>query len=487
MARRYSSPDLEDARVTMPANSTAQPRASEQVVIASNRTAEAGLVPPDIRLVIDRSGVIREATSSTALGDNRLQSWVGAHWAETVGRMAEPAIRRIIAEALEGRVAGYCQVNQRFPDGAELPIEYTAAQSADGEGIVAIGKNLASVRELEAQLKQAQQASVENHMRLREVENRYRLLLEGSNDAVLLLDAEGKRLIEANAAAMAAFGLRNTPGKSQPFVDNLRRSDRSAFETMMAVVRAESTAPGILVHLGPGGAPWFVRATLTTAANEPVLLLRLSRAGSALPVEAEEPLALSTLLQRWPHAFTIVDPDGRIVDVNDAFLDLVQLGSATAARDESLGRWLAQPGANIHVLLSQVERHGTVRAFPTVLHGEVGLDTPVEVSIALASNDDEPRRYGVMLCDISRRLSVPTAEVDELVTLLSEALGRRSLKQMTQDAVEKLERHYVRSALNMTDGNRTAAAQLLGLSRQSLYAKLARYGFAEEVEVLEGD
>jgi DNA-binding NtrC family response regulator len=39
-----------------------------------------------------------------------------------------------------------------------------------------------------------------------------------------------------------------------------------------------------------------------------------------------------------------------------------------------------------------------------------------------------------------------------------------------------VERHYVRSALDLAEGNRTLAAELLGLSRQSLYAKLDRYG-----------
>ena len=39
-----------------------------------------------------------------------------------------------------------------------------------------------------------------------------------------------------------------------------------------------------------------------------------------------------------------------------------------------------------------------------------------------------------------------------------------------------VERHYVTSALELANDNRTVAAELLGLSRQSLYAKLNRYG-----------
>ena len=49
-----------------------------------------------------------------------------------------------------------------------------------------------------------------------------------------------------------------------------------------------------------------------------------------------------------------------------------------------------------------------------------------------------------------------------------------------RDTVGVVEQHYVKAALALANGNRTAAAEILGLSRQSLYAKLNRYG-------LEGD
>jgi DNA-binding NtrC family response regulator len=53
--------------------------------------------------------------------------------------------------------------------------------------------------------------------------------------------------------------------------------------------------------------------------------------------------------------------------------------------------------------------------------------------------------------------------------------GKITLLKLVDEAVETVERHYIEAALEMVDGNRTAAAELLGLSRQSLYKKLARY------------
>ena len=49
------------------------------------------------------------------------------------------------------------------------------------------------------------------------------------------------------------------------------------------------------------------------------------------------------------------------------------------------------------------------------------------------------------------------------------------LKQATQTAQEQLEREQIGEALRQAQGNRSAAAALLGISRGTLYNKLRRY------------
>ena len=50
------------------------------------------------------------------------------------------------------------------------------------------------------------------------------------------------------------------------------------------------------------------------------------------------------------------------------------------------------------------------------------------------------------------------------------------IKDAVAAAVERLERHLIRAALSRTNDNRTQAAQLLGLTREGLRKKMARYG-----------
>ena len=55
-----------------------------------------------------------------------------------------------------------------------------------------------------------------------------------------------------------------------------------------------------------------------------------------------------------------------------------------------------------------------------------------------------------------------------------------SLRNLVKNTVSIVEQHYVKQALELAGGNRTATAELLGLSRQSLYAKLNRYGLEDK-------
>jgi DNA-binding NtrC family response regulator len=62
------------------------------------------------------------------------------------------------------------------------------------------------------------------------------------------------------------------------------------------------------------------------------------------------------------------------------------------------------------------------------------------------------------------------------VEQLTELVGRMSLKDIVRESTDLIERLCIEAALSYTSDNRASAAEILGLSRQSLYSKLHRYG-----------
>ncbi len=440
---------------------------------------------PDVTLLLDLDGIIREATLSRTLSEEGVQEWLGRPWTETVADLGGDRVKRIVEDARSTGVSAFRQVTQRFPSGLELPMEYTTVLLGGRAGLLAIGKSLQAVAELQSRLITAQQTMERDYWKLREVETKYRLLFDASHEPIVLLNAATLRITEANPAAAAAIGLAGQQSVSgRAFVPEVAMADRQAFQAMLMRVREQGKAPGIMIHLGKDQKPWMVRGSLMSPDPGSVLLLQLSPGwtGAVQPVAAE-PISLEDLIERLPDAFVILDRNGIVRRTNRAFLDLVEVGAKGSIVGERITRWLWRAGADLTVLLANVDRHGSIRLFTTTIQGELGTTTEVEIS-AVGSSDTEPLYLGVMIRDIGRRIGAGGEDsgLRGELGVLAGRIGSTPLRKLVKDTVSAVERHYVASALKLANDNRTVAAELLGLSRQSLYAKLNRYGLSNETD-----
>jgi transcriptional regulator PpsR len=173
------------------------------------------------------------------------------------------------------------------------------------------------------------------------------------------------------------------------------------------------------------------------------------------------------------------DGGGRVVSVNRAFASMAQLSSEDQARGESLDRWLGRTGIELSMLLANLREGGSAGLFSTELRGALGLVTEVEIA-ASALEPAGAAAFAFAVRDVGRRLApneraLPT-KVPASVQQLTELVGRVPLKQIVAETSDLIERLSIETALAMTKDNRAMAAQLLGLSRQSLYVKLRRFG-----------
>jgi len=430
---------------------------------------------PDVRLRLDGDGIIREVAVAAAYAGEGAEAWVGLPWTETVREFGGTEVRRLMDDARAHGVSGFRQVTQRFPSGLELPVDYTTVRIGGTAGLVAIGKNAQMVTELQSRLVAAQLAMERDYWKLRDVESRYRLLFDASNDAVLLLRPANLEIAEANTAAIRALG---TAPVGRNFLAEIPPEERAAFQSMLTAVRENGRAPGVVAHLGPARESWAVRGSLMAGEAGPLFLLQLTRAGAARAAAGvSSPVPWDELIERVPDGMILADPQGGILRANRAFAELVEVNAESGLAGERIQRWLSLPGADWDVLTAGVQRNGAVRLFPASLTDEVGASIPVEISAA-ADDPTAPRLYALVIRDVGNR-AVKLSEPDPLRAALDTTagkIGQAPLQDLVRTATELVERHAIETALRVSGNNRTAAAELLGLSRQSLYVKLNRYG-----------
>ena len=391
----------------------------------------------------------------------------------------------MLAAARTGETARWRQVNHIARDG-DVPIRYLVMPLGGGGGhagrTIAIGRDMRGDAAMQQRLLQVQQSLERDYIRLRQAEARYRLLFDQAAEAVLIVDVATRRIREANPAAHRLLDARDGSLAGQPVTTIAALDGRDDLVAHLGAAEAADDAPPVRLRLADRRGDATVTARMFRQAREPLLIVRVAPVQAAA-AEARVDGALGRVVERMPDAFVLVDPAMTVLTANTAFLDLAELPAAERAVGVDLGTWLGRPGIDVELIVDQLRDHGVVRNVATVLRGAAGAQEEVEVSGVTAPAEDGDC-YGFIIRNVGRRLrpSVPgSAAVPRSVGQLTELVGRMSLKEIVRESTDMIERLCIEAALIYTSDNRASAAEILGVSRQSLYSKLHRFGLGNLV------
>ncbi len=456
----------------------------------------------DITLLLDGTGLVLDVFAHDAdLQKAMRREWRDRRWADTVTSESREKADSLLDAALADAPAAPRQLNHPAKAGPDLPILYTAvrlsgaARTRASARVLAIGRDLRDTVALQRRLVDAQQSMERDYWRFREAETRYRNLFQSSAEAVLIADGATLRVVEVNPAAQTLL----SGGAAKP-----ARLVGATLGSLFAPDTAEPLAAALAAARSVGkherlsavlvGAGRSVSVAVSSFRQEQAafLLVRLAPLGdperrpqrgsagarAAAPRPGTDDLA-SAFLRSSSDALAFTDSSGRVVAVNRAFARMAQLSSEDQARGESLDRWLGRTGIELSMLLANLRDGGSTGLFSTELRGALGLVTEIEIAAAALEPAGEAS-FAFSVRDVGRRLA-PTDralpnKAPASVQQLTELVGRVPLKQIVTESSDLIERLSIETALTMTKDNRAMAAQLLGLSRQSLYVKLRRFG-----------
>jgi transcriptional regulator PpsR len=287
-----------------------------------------------------------------------------------------------------------------------------------------------------------------------------------------------RRVIEANPAAERLIGAPGAALSGRAFADAFDSASRDQVIALLARAfgGANLTAQADVLS---GGRVFTLAVSLFRQDRTSLFLARLTPRdtdiSTAMPESARR---LIDVLERIPDAFVVADDNLRIVACNSAFLDLGALASAEQAHGQPIDAFIGRPDMDRNILVSSLRQHGVLKNFATVARNRLGVQEDVEVS-AVHVTADEPC-FGFSIRRASRPAAKPhlVSQLPRTADQLSQLVGRMTLKELVRETTDLVERLCIEAALEMTGNNRASAAEVLGLSRQSLYSKLHRYGLA---------
>lgn len=328
----------------------------------------------DIALVLDNAGVIRDvAFAQEDLAREFASVWLNRSWIDVASIDTKVKAEALLRDAPTPGARRWRHINHPASRGPDVPILYAAMPfGKEGRNLI-VGRDLRPIAILQQRLVDAQQSMERDYSRLRDIETRYRQLFHTAVEAMLVVDAGSNRLTETNPAAEKLLATSNSGLIGQPFANCFDSQAAGTVLDLLASARppAGRRRPG---PLAGGGPEIMVSCTLYRQESSTFLLVRLAPQGvlAAPTPMADDRTKLLSAVEKAPDAFVVTGPDGRILDVNAAFLDMVQLATDDQAKGESLDRWLGRPGVDLSVLLASLRQHGMVRLFATTLRGGMG-------------------------------------------------------------------------------------------------------------------
>jgi len=359
----------------------------------------------------------------------------------------------------------------------EIPVRYSFHRIGPDGAILLLGRDLRPIAEMQQQLVQAQLSLERDYETQREYDTRFRVLMENTSEAIVFVSVENGQITEANAAAQSLLDrpvekLLNTAffscfeGRNGgDMVDSLASQAISGFSNPTNVTIRNSEESVTLLP------------TLFRAAGERVLMVRLVPEDGAQRPSDDLNQNLRTLYADGPEAIVFTSEAGEVLSANDAFLDMIDVAHDINVRGRSFADYLQRGSVDLKVMAENTARAGRMRNYATKLAGEYGSPRNVEISVTKLMAGSE-MIFAFVLRDSNRveaSQSRPHPASDESMRSVAELVGSATLKDIVAETTNVVEKMCIETAVELTMNNRVAAAEMLGLSRQSLYVKLRKF------------
>jgi transcriptional regulator PpsR len=426
----------------------------------------------------DRTVMSVIASPSTGLGA-KAANWPGAKledifnvesWAKLKARLEDGPPEPGAVYTLELNHAD----TVTFP----YPVKYSLTQlDTDGTFIMA-GRDLRGLAEVQQQLVQAQLALERDYEAQREIETRYRVVLEVNDSPVMIISMSSGKIIDLNSAAAQMIGAPRGDLVQAAVAQEFEGRRRGEFLETLAKVSGSNDGTPVELTVRRTRARVLVRPTQFRASGDRLLLCRIDLTERTQAETDELGETLGKLFHNGVDAILFLDGEGRVKVANEAFLNLTDGSTLSNVMGRSFADFLSRGTIDLRVILDNVKRVGHLRHFATRLNTDYSGQVSAELSATLLQ-DKGKVTIAVMIRDAtaaeSMRLPGALAGNEGLRNVM-QLVGYSTLRDIVAETTEIIERMCIETALELTRNNRVAAAELLSLSRQSLYVKLRKFG-----------
>jgi transcriptional regulator PpsR len=434
----------------------------------------------DLALVVSGKGVVLSVLSNPnskmQLGFSR---WEGGPLIDQLSNVSVGKFQERLSSFLNEDNVAVRPVDLNHKANADqqaFPIRYSFHRIGTDGALLMLGQDLRPIAEMQQQLVAAQIALERDYEAQREYDTRLRVLMATTSDGTVFMSASSGRIVDCNGVAMALFGKTRDEligATLSEFLDP--GGDENVMNTLAQIAGSQLVQEMTLRT--KSGHELTVRPTVFRATREQMLVCQMTNVkGAPMRVDGLDQ-HLTGLFENGPDGIVFVNKAGTILSANNAFLGLTEVVNSQSVRGRNITDYLGRGSVDLNVMSENASRTGAMRLYATRLIAEHGLEIPVEIATThLKVGGDQV--FIMVLRDASRAEAVRKSQpqiTDADMRSVTELIGTQTLKGIVAKTTDVIEKTCIETAIELTSNNRVAAAEMLGLSRQSLYVKLRKY------------
>ena len=435
----------------------------------------------DVGLVLAEDGTILSVLLNPAFSDRaRFEAMDGTDILDTLTVESRDKFTPRLAAFLtgEGDVRAI-EVNHLRTSGRdELPIRYSFHRIGTAGAILLLGRDLRPVAEMQQQLVSAQMALERDYEAHRDYEIRFRVLLDSTTDGVLMMAMQTGIVTEANVAILNLLDKPRDAIIGQPLLGLFDARHGAGLIDRLTTQALSDTSDPVIIQMRGRQDKVMLRPTIFRAAGERILMCHVTSTDTTdAPSDSIDP-NLHGLYANSPDAIVFSALDGTILSTNDSFLNLIGTAHDMTLRGQPLPDLLQRGTIDFKVMTENAAQSGKLRAYATRIAGDYGSPRDVEISVTRFQAGPHTV-MGFVMRETGRSEAAADGSADDGLSSVKELVGSSTLKDIVSETTNVVEKMCIETAIALTMNNRVAAAEMLGLSRQSLYVKLRKFGLID--------
>ena len=437
----------------------------------------------DISFVLDDLGSIQSIYSDNKyLAKQISDDLLGKKWLEVVEPDSRKKVQSLLDDASPDTISKFRQINMVGSErNVALPMMCASIKTLSNKKIIVIGRDITEVSRLQQNLVSAQKEISQNYLQISRLEERFRSIFEIGTESIVIVKADDEYpIVEMNRNAIKQLLLAKTNCIGKSLLSLLPANELSNTKNFLQGVQ-DTDEPSILKTLFSNGAAIQISATSFTNGGIPYLLLNLMPLDLAKASSLLESDSLTIkAIENNAYGFVVCTPEGLILKANKAFNKL----SATRGEQDLIGtnirNYLGPETTDFDLMMQSLNGKASSQSCISSISSASSSIKLVDISAVSVA---QPHAcIGMIFRQVDSRQNKGKHIDKKLVRSsqeLSMLVGKVPLKDILAETTDLIEQLCIKAALDLTQDNRVSASEILGLSRQSLYIKLRKYGLVD--------